>query len=135
MGSAEFTKFLTVRMEEYRGFYDAIGLAKKNPDRASPGETNGRSADRERESPTARRVGVPRSCSRCSATCARPPPSQTDHFGNPLAHGQFKRTPASRITFAIALDVGPDARGELFGRAAQRVHALRREPVLNVAPL
>ena len=28
MGSAEFTKFLTVRMEEYRGFYDAIGLSK-----------------------------------------------------------------------------------------------------------
>ena len=30
MGSAEFTKYLAVRMEEYRGFYDAIGLAKKN---------------------------------------------------------------------------------------------------------
>jgi putative tricarboxylic transport membrane protein len=28
MGSAEFTKFLAVRMEEYRGFYDAIGLNK-----------------------------------------------------------------------------------------------------------
>jgi tripartite-type tricarboxylate transporter receptor subunit TctC len=28
MGSAEFTKFLRVRMEEYRGFYDAIGLDK-----------------------------------------------------------------------------------------------------------
>jgi putative tricarboxylic transport membrane protein len=28
MGSAEFTKFLKVRMEEYRGFYDAIGLDK-----------------------------------------------------------------------------------------------------------
>ena len=28
MGSAEFTKFLTVRMEEYRGFYDAINLGK-----------------------------------------------------------------------------------------------------------
>jgi len=31
MGSAEFTKFLTVRMEEYRGYYDAIGLAKQKP--------------------------------------------------------------------------------------------------------
>jgi tripartite-type tricarboxylate transporter receptor subunit TctC len=31
MGSAEFTKFLAVRMEEYRGFYDAIGLAKMKP--------------------------------------------------------------------------------------------------------
>lgn len=31
MGSAEFTKFLVQRMEEYRGFYDAIGLGKKNP--------------------------------------------------------------------------------------------------------
>ena len=31
MGSAEFTKFLAVRMEEYRGFYDAIGLAKTKP--------------------------------------------------------------------------------------------------------
>jgi putative tricarboxylic transport membrane protein len=29
MGSAQFTKYLAVRMEEYRGFYDAIGLAKK----------------------------------------------------------------------------------------------------------
>lgn len=29
MGSAEFTKFLTVRMEEYRAFYDAINLARK----------------------------------------------------------------------------------------------------------
>jgi putative tricarboxylic transport membrane protein len=29
MGSAEFTKFLVVRYEEYRGFYDAIGLAKQ----------------------------------------------------------------------------------------------------------
>jgi tripartite-type tricarboxylate transporter receptor subunit TctC len=28
MGSAEFTKFLAARMEEYRGFYDAIGLGK-----------------------------------------------------------------------------------------------------------
>jgi len=28
MGSAEFAKFLTVRMEEYRGFYDGIGLGK-----------------------------------------------------------------------------------------------------------
>ena len=28
MGSAEFTKFLAVRMEEYRWFYDAIGLGK-----------------------------------------------------------------------------------------------------------
>jgi hypothetical protein len=26
MGSAEFTKFLAVRMEEYREFSDAIGL-------------------------------------------------------------------------------------------------------------
>ena len=31
MGSAEFTKFLAVRMEEYRGFYDSIGLAKTKP--------------------------------------------------------------------------------------------------------
>jgi putative tricarboxylic transport membrane protein len=31
MGSAELTKFLAVRMEEYRGFYDAIGLAKMKP--------------------------------------------------------------------------------------------------------
>jgi putative tricarboxylic transport membrane protein len=31
MGSAAFTKFLTVRMEEYREFYDAIGLAKTKP--------------------------------------------------------------------------------------------------------
>ena len=29
MGSAQFTKYLAVRMEEYRGFYDAIGLGKK----------------------------------------------------------------------------------------------------------
>jgi hypothetical protein len=28
MGSAGFTKFLAVRMEEYREFYDAIGLNK-----------------------------------------------------------------------------------------------------------
>jgi putative tricarboxylic transport membrane protein len=28
LGSADFTKFLAQRMEEYRGFYDAIGLAK-----------------------------------------------------------------------------------------------------------
>lgn len=28
MGSADFTRFLKVRMEEYRGFYDAIGLDK-----------------------------------------------------------------------------------------------------------
>jgi putative tricarboxylic transport membrane protein len=31
MGSAEFTKFLGQRMEEYRGFYDAIGLGKTKP--------------------------------------------------------------------------------------------------------
>jgi putative tricarboxylic transport membrane protein len=31
MGSAEFTKFLAVRMEEYRLFYDAIGLGKTKP--------------------------------------------------------------------------------------------------------
>ena len=31
MGSAEFTKYLAVRYEEYRGFYDAIGLAKQKP--------------------------------------------------------------------------------------------------------
>ena len=31
MGSAEFTKFLAVRMEEYRGYYDAIGLGKQKP--------------------------------------------------------------------------------------------------------
>jgi putative tricarboxylic transport membrane protein len=31
MGSAEFTKFLAQRMEEYRGFYDAIGLGKAKP--------------------------------------------------------------------------------------------------------
>lgn len=31
MGSAEFTKFLAVRMEEYRGFYDAINLGKTKP--------------------------------------------------------------------------------------------------------
>jgi putative tricarboxylic transport membrane protein len=29
MGSAEFTKFLAVRYEEYKVFYDAIGLAKQ----------------------------------------------------------------------------------------------------------
>jgi putative tricarboxylic transport membrane protein len=29
MGSAQFAKYLAVRMEEYRGFYDAIGLGKK----------------------------------------------------------------------------------------------------------
>lgn len=29
MGSAEFTKFLAGRMEEYRGFYDAVTLTKK----------------------------------------------------------------------------------------------------------
>ena len=31
MGHAEFTKFLAIRMEEYSGFYDAIGLGKKKP--------------------------------------------------------------------------------------------------------
>ena len=31
MGSAAFTKFLTVRMEEYREYYDAIGLSKTKP--------------------------------------------------------------------------------------------------------
>jgi tripartite-type tricarboxylate transporter receptor subunit TctC len=31
MGSAAFAKFLEVRMEEYRGFYDAIGLGKQKP--------------------------------------------------------------------------------------------------------
>jgi len=31
MGSAEFTKFLAQRMEEYRGFYDAVGLGKTKP--------------------------------------------------------------------------------------------------------
>ena len=31
MGSAEFTKYLAVRMEEYRAFYDAIGYAKTRP--------------------------------------------------------------------------------------------------------
>jgi putative tricarboxylic transport membrane protein len=31
MGSAEFTKYLGVRMEEYRGFYDAISLGRKSP--------------------------------------------------------------------------------------------------------
>ena len=31
MGSAEFTKFLAVRMEEYRGFYEAISLGKTKP--------------------------------------------------------------------------------------------------------
>lgn len=29
MGSAEFARFLSVRMQEYKEFYDAIGLAKK----------------------------------------------------------------------------------------------------------
>jgi putative tricarboxylic transport membrane protein len=31
MGSAEFTKFLAIRMEEYKGFYEAIGLGKTKP--------------------------------------------------------------------------------------------------------
>jgi putative tricarboxylic transport membrane protein len=31
LGSVEFTKFLAQRMEEYRGFYDAINLGKKKP--------------------------------------------------------------------------------------------------------
>ena len=31
MGSAEFTRFLAARLEEYRGFYDAIGLSKQKP--------------------------------------------------------------------------------------------------------
>jgi putative tricarboxylic transport membrane protein len=31
MGSAEFTKFLAQRMEEYRGFYEAINLGKTKP--------------------------------------------------------------------------------------------------------
>ena len=31
LGSADFTKFLAQRMEEYRVFYDAIGLAKTKP--------------------------------------------------------------------------------------------------------
>lgn len=31
MGSAEFTKFLAQRMEEYKSFYEAIGLAKTKP--------------------------------------------------------------------------------------------------------
>ena len=31
MGSAEFTKFLVIRMEEYKGFYEAIGLGKMKP--------------------------------------------------------------------------------------------------------
>jgi tripartite-type tricarboxylate transporter receptor subunit TctC len=31
LGSADFTKFLAQRMEEYRGFYDAVGLGKKKP--------------------------------------------------------------------------------------------------------
>jgi putative tricarboxylic transport membrane protein len=31
MGSAEFTKFLAIRMEEYRGYYDAIGVGKTKP--------------------------------------------------------------------------------------------------------
>jgi putative tricarboxylic transport membrane protein len=29
MGSAEFARFLAQRLEEYRGFYDAVGLGKK----------------------------------------------------------------------------------------------------------
>ena len=29
MGSAEFSKFLVQRLEEYKGFYDAVGLGKK----------------------------------------------------------------------------------------------------------
>jgi putative tricarboxylic transport membrane protein len=29
MGSAEFTRFLAQRLEEYKGFYDAVGLGKK----------------------------------------------------------------------------------------------------------
>jgi hypothetical protein len=28
MGSAEFTKFLAMRMEEYREYYDPLGLNK-----------------------------------------------------------------------------------------------------------
>ena len=31
MGSAEFAKFLVVRMEEYRGFFDDVGLGKPKP--------------------------------------------------------------------------------------------------------
>jgi tripartite-type tricarboxylate transporter receptor subunit TctC len=31
MGSAEFTRFLAVRAEEYRAFYDSIGLGKTRP--------------------------------------------------------------------------------------------------------
>jgi tripartite-type tricarboxylate transporter receptor subunit TctC len=31
MGSADFTKYLAVRMEEYRAFYEAINLAKTKP--------------------------------------------------------------------------------------------------------
>ncbi len=31
MGSAEFKTFLAQRLEEYRGFYDAINLGKRNP--------------------------------------------------------------------------------------------------------
>jgi len=31
LGSADFTRFLRERMEEYRGFYDAIGLSKQKP--------------------------------------------------------------------------------------------------------
>ena len=31
MGSAEFAKFLAVRLEEYRGFYDDVGLGKPKP--------------------------------------------------------------------------------------------------------
>jgi hypothetical protein len=31
MGSADFAKYLAVCYEGYRGFYDAIGLAKPKP--------------------------------------------------------------------------------------------------------
>lgn len=31
LGSAEFTKFLAVRLEEYRGFFDDVGLGKPKP--------------------------------------------------------------------------------------------------------
>jgi hypothetical protein len=30
-GTAQFTKYPAVRMEEYKAFYDATGLAKQNP--------------------------------------------------------------------------------------------------------
>ncbi len=30
MGSAEFAKFLNVRMADYKEFYEAVGLGKKN---------------------------------------------------------------------------------------------------------